>query len=271
MQITLTQDTCPFPSHDYFSATFINRNILIASLPQQQLPAANASAWPFWLNCNYLSDRFTLNSNYTVTIRNLVAVNCRTFSPVGPIRKTAGSCIRLENVVDVQGSVCLPPKVQYAGLQAAPRPDGVPGPAAAVGAFAGQQQLLALSATYNRSNWCQAAAQLNNSGPSGFGFESAVPATSDWALCQYPAVLVGDGAISITPFNTSEGTGPGQPYVFEAGQCDVCNAGMLHGISPSTPPLSSIGCGSWSASILQWWEDSGNCMFYPVCHPTTSS
>lgn len=46
--ITLTIDTCPFPSSDDLSATIIRRNVTITSLPQGAPGAADSAArWGF--------------------------------------------------------------------------------------------------------------------------------------------------------------------------------------------------------------------------------
>lgn len=220
MQITLTADTCPFPSHSYVTSTFITRNVTIASLPlQQPQEAAAAGSWPYWLNCGYFSDRFTLRSHYQLTIRNLVAENCRTFSPAGCIKKERDAVVRLENLVEVFGSICLPPEMQAEGLSKSPRTPKAPPPAIATAN--GQQQVVTLSTSYDSANWCRAASQLDNTSNSssrGFVFHSNIPPTADMAICQYPAIFVADAAIEFQAFNTSDGTGPGDPYTFEVGK-----------------------------------------------------
>jgi hypothetical protein len=44
LQITLTIDTCPFPSSEELSATLISRNVTITSLPRGAPAGADAEA-----------------------------------------------------------------------------------------------------------------------------------------------------------------------------------------------------------------------------------
>lgn len=87
LQITLTLDTCPFPSSDAFVATIVSRNVTISSLPaassSSSRQAGAAAAPPYWINCNYLTDRLELKSGYKITLSHLVLLNCRTWSLAG--------------------------------------------------------------------------------------------------------------------------------------------------------------------------------------------
>lgn len=129
-QVVLTPDTCPFPAADIFSATVLNRNITIASAllahstgsHQQQPPGAPATQItaagprlgpPYAINCNFLTDRFRVESGVHVTLSNLILINCRTYSIFGFFRKLPGSTLILDHVVDQRASVCQPLQLQY--------------------------------------------------------------------------------------------------------------------------------------------------------------
>jgi len=104
-------ETSPFPSSALFPASFIHRDIAITGRLQQASPealtaaavAGGGSSSLFHINCNYLSDRFTLAANRTIKISNLVLDNCRTFSTLGFFVKQSGAVVYLNNVVDNQG------------------------------------------------------------------------------------------------------------------------------------------------------------------------
>jgi hypothetical protein len=151
LQITFTIDTCPFPAAEAFAATMISRNITIASLPAgigsssnssssgEALPGAAAaagSATPpvgnsssgqtFQINCNFLTDRFELQSGFQLTLSNIVLLNCRTYSYFGFLRKAAGSVVVYDRIVENFGSVCLPQPTAQGIIASAERPAGAP-------------------------------------------------------------------------------------------------------------------------------------------------
>eukprot|EP00775_Hariotina_reticulata_P003224 gene3224-3501_t len=117
----MTGDSSPFPSSATFPATFVNRDIRITgrlqsgALPEQltatSIASGGASSKLLHWNCNHLTDRFTLQRNRTIKVANLVLLNCRSYSTLGVFRKQQGTTIVFDNVVDNQGSVCLPLEV----------------------------------------------------------------------------------------------------------------------------------------------------------------
>lgn len=234
MQVSLTPDTCPFPSHDMFQATIITRNLLIASYPgqqqQQQQPGSNAAAAEstfYWLNCHYLSDRFTITSGHTLTLRNLVMQNCKTYSPIGIFRKAEGSTIRTENVIAFQGSVCLAPDAAHNQISSKPRslkfPLHIPNSSSSrVNSSSLGQQLMEVSTKYNSTNWCSAVLQLSSSASSSSSSSRAgLPAAANTGLCQHTALLVADLAIEDRAVNTTSGEPP-QQYTLRAGETRWC-------------------------------------------------
>ncbi|WIA19665.1 hypothetical protein OEZ85_005596 [Tetradesmus obliquus] len=226
--ITLTIDTCPFPSSDDLSATIIRRNVTITSLPQGAPGAADSAAaadpsssgssdtaaWPYHIFCNYLTDRFEIAPGFQLSLSHLVLVHCRTWSLAGIFRKAKGAVVRLDHCVEDFGQVCLPPDVQKAGIEAATRPAGVPAPPASQP----QQQQVALSEP--GSNWCDSAAagrtgSSSSSSALGFSYQAPLAANSSSSLCTQQALLLGDIAVTDTATNTSRGTA-GEPFTFYA-------------------------------------------------------
>jgi hypothetical protein len=251
LQITFTIDTCPFPAAEAFAATMISRNITITSLPagvgssnssEPSLPiaaAAGSAASPagsssssgqiYQINCNFLTDRFELQSGYQLTLSNLVLLNCRTYSYFGFLRKAAGSVVVYDRIVENFGSVCLPQPTAQGIIASAERPPGAPPlqqqmrqtAGSTAGGGGNGQQAVQLSSP--GSNWCAAAAagtpgQLSSSGNSNalsFPFQPLLPPNSSSELCTQQALLLGDIAIPDTATNTSTGS-RGQPFTFRA-------------------------------------------------------
>eukprot|EP00878_Enallax_costatus_P003370 GHUV01003579.1.p1 GENE.GHUV01003579.1~~GHUV01003579.1.p1 ORF type:complete len:552 (+),score=117.34 GHUV01003579.1:418-2073(+) len=230
LQINFSLDTCPFPSAEGFTATLIRRNISISSLTaaeaaaaaagtlpgsQQQSISAPATADtgpPYQINCNYLTDRFEVQPGQQVTLSNLILRNCRTHSVFGFFRKTPGSSVVLDRVVDDRGAVCVPLEQYYQSLVG-------PGGINSSNMTIGQQQIVQPYQLRQQSaqlipagsNWCSRAVNSSSGGSTGTAGGVQLPlAQRDPSLCGQQAVLLSSVSYRDYPSN-SNGT-YGQPY-----------------------------------------------------------
>jgi hypothetical protein len=234
----------------------ISRNITITSLPASvgssnssdaALPGAAAAAGSvtppagssssssssgqiYQINCNFLTDRFELQSGYQLTLSNLVLLNCRTYSYFGFLRKAAGSVVVYDRIVENFGSVCLPQPTAQGIIASAERPPAAPPlqqqmrqtAGSSTGGGGNGQQAVQLSSP--GSNWCAAAAAAaatpgepssSSNNALSFPFQPLLPPNSSSELCTQQALLLGDIAIPDTATNTSTGS-RGQPFTFRA-------------------------------------------------------
>lgn len=250
MQVTLSLETCPFPSSPAFPATVLDRNVTIA--------AAAGRQGPFWLDCGFLDARFTMTPGHTMLVDGLVLLNCRTVNTFGFVRIQQNAALILNNTVDFQGpsSVCIPLEITGSLFNIFPRPDNLPSPTGNR-----SQQLTAFAPA--GSNWCTAAAAGQSSGslpPLAPQFLPLLLANSSSSLCQQQAGLLGDFARTEPPAPYQLPT-EGQPQEARATIDVLWMRSVLLCKQPLTGPCvgaNATGTFGWVCWVGQEWAGNHN-------------